>query len=145
MPLPPPKSHSRHGTGGVRAFRIACRTAHIVGSCFLVGGHAYGASRDALIPWLIATVASGALLIASDLRESLQWFRELRGVAVLAKASLLLLVLAWWQHRVAILVAVIVVGSVVSHMPGRYRYWVLFGPDRRAAGADTAGGGARRT
>lgn len=115
----------KRGTGAMRWLRITLRTAHIIGSCFVVGGHFFGATEEQVLPWLYLVLASGGILIATYLTEGWVWFREVRGIAVMFKAALLLVIPFWWEARVPILIAVIVIGSYVSHMPGRYRYWVL--------------------
>jgi hypothetical protein len=40
-------------------------------------------------------------------------------LVLLASAAL------FWEFRVAILTLVVIIGTVVSHMPGRYRYYSL--------------------
>ena len=45
-----------------RAWNIAVRTAHIAVSSVLVGGHVFNVSRTQLVPWLYATIITGALL-----------------------------------------------------------------------------------
>lgn len=116
---------NRRGTGAMRWLRITLRTVHIIGSCFVVGGHAFGADKADVMPWLYVAIGSGALMIATYLTEGWLWFREVRGIAVLFKSALLIAIPFWWDARVPILIAVIVIGSIVSHMPGRYRYWVV--------------------
>ena len=110
---------------GRRWIRITLRTGHIVASSVLVGGHVFNLPAAELMLWLWATIATGVALIATDLYQSLLWLREVRGAAVMAKMALLLVIPVWWEARVPVLVAVIVIGSVVSHMPGRLRYWVI--------------------
>lgn len=109
----------------MRWLRITLRTLHIIGSCFVVGGHFFGATADQVLPWLYMVLGSGGVLIATYAFEEPIWFREVRGVSVMFKAALLLIIPFWWDARVPILIVVIVIGSYVSHMPGRYRYWVV--------------------
>jgi hypothetical protein len=54
---------------------------------------------------------------------SFRWIYEGRGVCVLVKLLLLGSIPWLWQWRVAILALVVVIASVGSHMPGRYRYY----------------------
>jgi len=42
---------------------------------------------------------------------------------VVLKCLLLCFVPLFWAHRVWLLLAVVVIGSVGSHMPGRFRYF----------------------
>ncbi|MBI4701329.1 MAG: hypothetical protein HY744_09250 [Deltaproteobacteria bacterium] len=108
-----------------RWFRIACRTAHLATMGVLVGGHVFAVAPDSLRPWLYATIASGAALMAPDLLEDWRYLRELRGASLLVKMAMVAAVAVFWEQRLLLLFAVVVLSSVVSHMPGRYRYWVL--------------------
>ncbi len=112
--------------GWLRWTRITLRTTHIATFSTLVGGHVFSTPADSLRPWLYAAVASGALLIASYLYQAgWRWVREIRGAAILSKIGLLCVIPFWWQARVPILFTVIVISSYVSHMSGRYRYWLI--------------------
>jgi hypothetical protein len=113
-------------TGVRRWLRITLRTAHIAAFSTLVGGHVFATPADSLRPWLYAAVASGGLLVATYVYQTgWRWAREIRGAAILGKIALLCVIPFWWSSRVPILFAVIVASSYVSHMPGRYRYWVI--------------------
>jgi hypothetical protein len=56
-----------------------------------------------------------------------RWFLQVCGVLSIGKVLVLCLVPLFWSHRVPILMGVIVVGSVGSHMPRRFRHYLLFG------------------
>ena len=101
------------------------RTAHILTSGILLGGYFFDQSTVALEPWLLATVISGILLLAADIHASAAVLFEVRGVAVLMKLVLLALVPVFWDARITLMVASLVIGSIVSHMPKRYRHKVL--------------------
>lgn len=109
----------------LRWVRITLRTAHIIFFSALVGGHIFGAAADDLLPWLYGAVGTGAALSATFLYQTRRWPVEIRGVAIMVKVGLLCVIPFWWEARVPILVIVIVLSSYVSHMPGRYRYWVV--------------------
>ena len=118
---------------GLRWIRITLRTAHIVSFTAVVGGHIFGAAAADVLPWLIATIATGAGIMALYLFQSFRWLCELRGAAILFKLLLLCVIPFWWEARVPILVAIVVISSYVSHMPGRYRYRVIRGgPNRQS-------------
>lgn len=93
--------------------------------CVLVGGHVFSTPADTLRPWLWATLATGAVLWATDLGQGAGYLREVRGVTVLVKLVLVASVALLWDWRVPLLFVVVVLSGIVSHMPGRYRYWVL--------------------
>jgi hypothetical protein len=110
---------------GARGWNIAARTVHIGVSGVLVGGHVFEVPAERLLAWLYATILSGAMLIFLEAYSHGRWLYEGRGAMVFAKLGLLCLVPAFWEYRVAILACVVVLGSVGSHMPARFRYYSL--------------------
>ncbi len=120
---PAPESCAR-GIPYARAWNIAARTAHIAAISVLTGGHAFNASRDELYPVLWVTIATGAVLIVLEaFSVRLRWFVQGRGLMVVGKLALLAVMPFAWSYRLPILLAVIVLASVGSHMPGRFRYY----------------------
>ena len=109
-------------SGRARALNVACRTVHIAGFGLLLGGHAWAVEPGRLLGALWLTVASGLALVALECGASLRWLIEGRGVLVLVKLGLLLAVPFAWEQRLWLLLAVVVVASVGSHMPSRFRH-----------------------
>lgn len=138
MLFPEPPRRIRHA----RLLNVLCRTVHLAAFGLLLGGHAWGVEGDRLLPALWLTAGSGVALMVVESLTSARWLLEGRGALLLLKLALLLLVPFAWEHRVAILIAVIVVASVGSHMPRRFRHASL-----RAIWADLrrSAGPARRS
>ena len=115
---------------GARAWNIAWRTAYIAAIAILVGGHAFDAPRGDLyrILWL-AIITGAALVFLEAFSVRLRWLAQGRGLMVVTKLLLLLLIPLAWSYRLPILLAVIVLASVGSHMPARFRYYSIL--DRR--------------
>ena len=109
----------------VRAIRIGLRTAHLVAFGAYYGGHVFGVEAERLIPALVGAVGTGVLFAAFEVWCAPIWLVQVRGVATYLKLALLLCVPFLWEWRVALLTLVVAIGSVVSHMPGRYRYYSL--------------------
>jgi hypothetical protein len=105
--------------------RIALRTAHIFSAGTLLAGYIFDQPASVLEPWLLGTVISGLLLLATDLHASFAVFFEVRGLGVLAKLALLALVPLFWDARISLLIAALVIGAVTSHMPRKYRHKVM--------------------
>lgn len=105
-----------------RTVRTILRTIHILTMGVLLGGHVFEQPVDVLEPWLWGVVLSGLLLLATDMHASMAVFNQVHGLVVLIKVALLFLVPFFWDQRVAILILVLVIGSVSSHMPGRFRH-----------------------
>ena len=106
-----------------RLWNIAARTTHLAAMGILLGGHAFDRSRENLLPYLVATVITGVALAALEAGPRLLWFHQLRGLMTLAKLVLLAGVPLFWPQRMVLLLVVVVLGSVGSHMPARYRYY----------------------
>ncbi len=109
-----------------RSVRTLLRATHIFTGGVLVGGVLFDQPPEVLSPWVIGTVASGLLLLATDLYASLAVLCEVRGASVLLKLILTALVPVLWEARLELLMAALLLGAVSSHMPGRYRHYVLF-------------------
>lgn len=106
-----------------RVLNIAFRTTHIGVTGVLFGGYVFDIAADQLIIWLYAAIITGAALIAIEAYPRWWWFYQGRGVAAIVKLLLLCLIPLLWEWRVPILVVVIVIASVGSHMPARFRYY----------------------
>ena len=106
-----------------RALNIAFRTCHLGAVSILLGGHFFGVEPAKLYPALGFSVATGVGLIVLESYGSWVWWVQGRGVAVLIKLGLLCLVPVFWSWRVPILLMILVIASVGSHMPSRYRYY----------------------
>ncbi|HZD40002.1 MAG TPA: hypothetical protein VE131_04725 [Terriglobales bacterium] len=122
---------------GARALRTTLRTAHLVAFGALYGGHLYGVPAERLWPALLATVATGGAFMSLEIYCTPLWLVQLRGMATLVKIALVAAVAVFWNVRVWLLTAAIIIAGVTSHMPGRYRYYsVLHG---RVVGDQNAG------
>jgi len=125
----PPRRIPRH-----RALSVLLRTAHLATFAVLLGGHVFDVDPLRLAPWLVATVASGAGLMALEMASSFAWLSTGKGLAVLVKLALLAAVPALWDHRVAILLAVVILAGISSHMPARFRHYQVVPMLRRPFG-----------
>lgn len=102
---------------------IALRTLHIAAVGILLGGHAFEVTAVRLLPWLYLSLISGAGLIGLELYGSCKWLYQGKGVLVILKLLLIAAVAVFWEQRLWLLLAALVIGSVGSHMPGRFRYY----------------------
>lgn len=109
----------------VRAWNVGLRTAHLATMGILLGGHAFDVPRAQLLGALYGTVGTGIALAAVEAGSSLVWFHQLRGLMTLAKLVLIGSVPWLWDYRLPLLLAVVVLASVGSHMPARFRYYSI--------------------
>ena len=106
-----------------RAVNIALRTAHIAAMGVLLGGHAFDVPPSQLLLSLWLTIGTGAALGIAEADWGLLWFHQGRGIMTICKLLLLATVPLMWDYRLPILLAVVVLASVGSHMPARFRYY----------------------
>jgi hypothetical protein len=106
-----------------RVWNIALRTAHLATMGILLGGHAFHAAPEDLRPALWWCLGTGIALAAVEAGPRLLWFHQGRGLMTLAKLVLIAAVPCFWDYRLPILVAVVVIASVGSHAPARFRYY----------------------
>ena len=108
-----------------RAWNVALRTAHLATMGILLGGHAFHAAPEDLRPALWWCIGTGIALAAVEAGPHLLWFHQGRGLMTLAKLILIAAVAFCWDYRLPILVAVVVIASIGSHAPARFRYYSL--------------------
>lgn len=109
-----------------RAWSIAFRTVHLAAFGLLLGGYAFAVDPDALVPSLWLTILSGLGLMAIEMCSTgLYWLLLGKGIMVLVKLGLLLAIPVFWGARVVLLLLVVVIASVGSHMPSRYRHYSI--------------------
>jgi hypothetical protein len=107
-----------------RAWSIGFRTIHLTAFGLLLGGYAFAVDPDKLLPYLWVTILSGLGLIAIEMGTmGLYWLFLGKGIMVLVKLVLMLAIPVFWEARIILLLLVVVIASVGSHMPSRYRHY----------------------
>ena len=107
----------------IRWLNIGLRTAHIGSMGILLGGHAFDVAPERLKIILWLTIGTGVALAALESGARLLWLHQGRGIMVMVKLALICVVPLAWDYRLPILLGVILIGSVGSHMSGRFRYY----------------------
>jgi len=109
-----------------RAISIALRTVHLASFGMLLGGHVFALDAERMLPYLWLTIVSGLGLMALEIYAvGIYWLFVGKGIMVLVKLALLLLIPFFWEARVLLLLLVVAIASVGSHMPARYRHYSL--------------------
>jgi hypothetical protein len=127
-----------------RVLNIAVRTAHLAAMGILLGGHAFDIERERLHVALWLTIGTGIALSAIEAGPRLLWFHQGRGLLTMAKVVLMCAVPFVWDYRLLILLIVVVIASVGSHMPARYRYYSVIHREVIPDGAGPGTGQFRR-
>ncbi|MCP4596710.1 hypothetical protein [Neptuniibacter sp.] len=110
-----------------RWFSISLRTLHLVGIAGLAGAYLYQQPESSWYPFLLMTVISGFAMAAMEAYSDGIWLIQLRGTAIGIKLLLLSTVLWWFdQPNASIYFLCIIISGIVSHAPGRLRYYSIW-------------------
>ena len=114
---------------GKRWLSIVLRSLHLVGIAGLAGAYLFDQPESTWYPYLLLGVGSGVLMVAKELWVDSIWLYQLRGQLVLLKLLLLGCGVFWLESAEAwIYILVILVSGVISHAPGKVRYYsVIYG------------------
>jgi hypothetical protein len=111
---------------GMRWTNIVLRTVHLCGNAGVGGAFLYDVPVQQWTPFLGLTVVSGSVLMLLAVWSNGLWFVQLRGVATVVKLVLLTVGLVAGMN-VVILFSVIAISGIISHAPGKIRYYRVFG------------------
>ncbi len=119
--------HDKRVIPGKRWLSIISRTLHLIGISGLAGAYLYGLPETQWYPYLILTVVTGVLMTAMEIYGDGIWLLQLRGTAILLKIFLIATMLWWWHEPVALVYTLlIVISGIVSHAPGKVRYYSIW-------------------
>ena len=122
----------------LRRWNVAFRTLHLTAFALFLGGSAYDVEPERLMPALLAAILTGMLLVTVELCQDPRWPFLGKGLMVIAKLGLLLLVPAFPGARIPLLVAVVVLAGIGSHMPRELRHYSVL--ERRVVSLDEGAG-----
>ena len=132
------RSDERTGRAlAVRVLRTTLRTVHVLAVGAYYGGHVFSVPPERLAPAAVAVIATGVLFVIFEVWSAPVWLVQIQGVATYVKLALIASVSLFWDQRIWILSLVMVIGVVVSHAPGRLRYYSV--KDRRVVYTDGNG------
>lgn len=116
---------------GRRALKIGLRGVHVVCASLCLGAYTFDANP---MPWLVAAILTGLLVLALDVHESAAVLLQVRGAVVVAKVVVLAFLPSFGGAQAWVLGAIVLVSVVSSHAPSHVRHRVLLGRGRvRAA------------
>ena len=110
----------------IRPSKIAFRSFHIVAFSMVLGASWAGADADILsLPWMLSGI-SGVGLMAVFMVSNLAWPIQVRGLGMLAKILLIVLLATELRNSALFLIVVAAYSSIVAHMPGKLRDWPVY-------------------
>lgn len=102
--------------------RSILRTVHILGGGVLIGAYLFEQGANTIQFWHTTAVVSGLFLFLTDLHASFAVLFEWRGLSIMSKIALLLLIPFAPGFEVPILMIILTIGSISSHLSRKFRH-----------------------
>ena len=106
--------------------KISLRSLHLLAVAGVGGGILFGIDKSVWVNYWWLAIASGSLMMLMDMLASPVWIVQVRGIVIIFK--LILLALLGWHPEwdATLLTAIIVLSAVISHAPGKLRYYSVY-------------------
>jgi len=118
-------SNKYHRPAWMRVSDILLRTAHVGVAGILLGGFIFEVPFFDLHLWHSLTIFTGLGLLLLELRHSLGWPHQVRGLIGIVHIGLPGLVHLFPAMVIPFTWATLATGGIVSHMPRKFRYWSI--------------------
>jgi hypothetical protein len=115
-----------NGTAAKRWTKISLRTLHLLTVAGVGGGVLFGLDKELWINYWWLALASGILMILIDWISNPVWIIQIRGLVIVLKLALLLLLGYNTNWDSMLLMSIIIISAVISHAPGNVRYYSLY-------------------
>lgn len=106
--------------------KISLRTLHLLAVAGVGGGILFALEKDLWINYWWLAMASGILMMLIDMISSPVWIVQVRGVVIMVKLILLALLGCNPVWNSLLLAVIIIISAVISHAPGKLRYYSLY-------------------
>jgi hypothetical protein len=97
-----------------------------VGLLGVGGGTLFSVASELVALWIWLTILSGAGLMGLSIWSSRLFLIQLRGMVILLKLTLLMLMLYTNGADLALLIGITLISSIIAHAPGNIRYYSIF-------------------
>jgi hypothetical protein len=128
-----------NGAAAKRWTKISLRTLHLLAVAGVGGGVLFGLDKELWINYWWLALASGILMILIDWISNPVWIIQIRGLVIILKLALLLLLGYNSSWDSLLLVSIIIISAVVSHAPGNVRYYSIYHRKIISSSSDSKG------
>jgi len=119
--------------------KISLRTLHILAIAGVGGGILFGLDKEIWINYWWLAMASGILMMLMDIISNPVWLVQVRGVVIELKLILLALMGVYPDWDKVLLVVIIIISAIISHAPGKLRYYSLYHRRAITSNSDSKG------
>lgn len=106
--------------------KISLRTLHILAVAGVGGGILFGLEKDLWINYWWLALVSGVLMMLIDIISNPVWVVQVRGLVIFLKLILLAFMGNGAGLDSLLLTLIIIISAVISHAPGKLRYYSLY-------------------
>ena len=106
--------------------KISLRTLHLLAVAGVGGGILFGLEKDLWISYWWLAMASGVLMMLVDVISNPVWLVQVRGVSIFFKLILLAFIGINTDWDGFLVVLIIIISAVISHAPGKLRYYSIY-------------------
>lgn len=106
--------------------KISLRTLHLLAVAGVGGGVLFGLDRELWFNYWWLALASGALMMLIDIISNPVWFVQVRGLVIAVKLILLVFLGTYPGWDSLVLAVIVILSAVISHAPGKLRYYSLY-------------------
>ena len=119
--------------------KISLRTLHLLAVTGVGGGIIFALERDLWLNYWWLAIVTGGLMMLMDMVSNPVWIAQVRGLVIILKLVLLAFLGSFPAWDIYLLVFIIIVSGVVSHAPGKLRYYSVYHRKVITSDADTKG------
>jgi len=109
-----------------RWIKISLRTLHLLGVLGVGGGLLFGVEKALWLNYWWLALASGVLMMLMDAVANPVWIVQVRGLVIILKLVLLVFLGRNPDWDKLLLVAIVIMSAVISHAPGKLRYYSFY-------------------
>lgn len=110
---------------GKRWIRIILRSLHLVGLIGIGGVYFSQQPQTLWLAYIYLTLVTGTILMLIEIWTNAIWLIQLRGITILIKLLLLVLLAhtVTWQNE--LLICIIFISGIIAHAPANIRYFSI--------------------
>ena len=124
---------------GKRWTKISLRTLHLLSVAGVGGGILFGIEKNQWINYWWLALASGSLMMLLDIVANRIWLVQIRGLSIIFKLFLLAMLGIYPSWDGFLLAVIVVISAVISHAPGKLRYYSIYHKKVIISNLDTKG------
>lgn len=119
--------------------KISLRTLHLVAVAGVAGGILFGLEKDLWSNYWWLAMVSGVLMMLIDIVSNPVWVVQVRGLVIYLKLVLLAFMGGATELDRFLLIFIIIISAVISHAPGKLRYYSIYHGKVISSASDSKG------